>query len=287
MLGSTGYTAAQTNTRCRRTPADSLVRYLDPCHPLLRKLREETPGSYHHSLVVGSLAEAAAFRVGADPRLARVGALYHDVGKTKWPALFGENGLPSPHGGLDPIISAQYIIDHVTEGEVLAEAYGLPESIKDLIAQHHGTSLVGYFYHKAVMDGQPVSDAAFRYPGPRPQTPEAGILLLADCVEAAVRSSKPAGQKEIAIHVARLTEQRWTEGELAESGLVRADLGEIRTAFCKSLQGVYHTRVTFPAPAFQPRMTADSTRLQSTEGATKRVKERDRKSSRGLSHAVI
>ncbi|MFQ5857955.1 MAG: HDIG domain-containing metalloprotein [Anaerolineae bacterium] len=226
---------------------------LDPCHPLLRILLTKTPGTYHHSLVVGSLCEAAALRIGADARLVRVGALYHDIGKTRQPALFGENGLPSPHDHLDPLTSARYIIRHVADGVAMSQTHALPRVVQDLIAQHHGTSFVRYFWQKAMAAGESVSDALFRYPGPRPQTPAAGIVMLADIVEAALCASRPARHREIAAIVTRLIEERWAEGELSESGLVWADLREIRIAFQEVFQGVYQTRTVYPLTGSEHR----------------------------------
>ena len=237
-----------------------LVWLLDPYHPLLRILRTRTPGTYHHSLVVGSLAEAAALRIGADARLARIGALYHDIGKIRHPQFFGENGLPSPHRDLDPLDSAQYIIRHVTDGLALAKRYRLPQPVRDLIEQHHGTSLVAYFYHKAVAEGKAVSQDQFRYPGPRPQTAEAGILMLADVVEAAVRAAQPIGAGQMMAIASQVIEMRWAEGELAESGLRESDLREIRAAFQEMLQGAYHMRVSYELPANGSRVTGLPTR---------------------------
>lgn len=247
MFGSISHIASQAYRFWDAFQRTSLVWLLDPCHPLLRILRAKTPGTYHHSLVVGSLSEAAALGIGIDARLARVGALYHDIGKTKRPAFFGENGLPSPHDHLDPLTSTRYIICHVADGLAMARAHGLPLVVQDLIAQHHGTSIVRYFYHKAVAAGGAVSDALYRYPGPRPQTPTAGILMLADIVEAAVCSSRPASHSEMAAIVTRVIEERWTEGELAESQLALTDLWNIRAAFLDVLKGVYQTRVAYPA----------------------------------------
>ncbi len=254
MLGSIWNTAAHARRLWDALRGTSLVWLLDPCHPLLRILRTKAPGTYHHSLIVGSLSEAAALRVGADARLVRVGALYHDIGKTKRPALFVENGFPDSLDNLDPITSARYIIRHVADGLAMAKAHGLPEVVQDLIAQHHGTSLVGFFHQKAMAAGRPVPEALFRYPGPRPQTPEAGILMLADVVEAAVRASQPANHREMAAMVTHLTEERWASGELEESGLDWVDLRKIRAAFQKSLQGVYHTRMPYPVPSDFPAL---------------------------------
>ena len=234
----------------------SLLQWLDPCHPLLRLLQTEAPGTYFHSLIVGSLAEAAALRIGADARLVRVGALYHDVGKLRRPALFGENGLSGAYEDLDPVTNTQWIIQHVADGVAMAQAYGLPQPVQDLIAQHHGTSLVGHFYQKAVAMGQATSEGLFRYPGPRPQTAEAGVLMLADIVEAGVRAWQPRGRAEVAATVARLVEARWAEGELVESGLGRSDLRPICAAFEETLHGVYHARTPHPiAPLPRPTAT--------------------------------
>ncbi|MFQ5594586.1 MAG: HDIG domain-containing metalloprotein [Anaerolineae bacterium] len=246
MLGPIWNTASQAQKLWGVFRKSSLVWLLDPCHPLLRILRAKAPGTYHHSLVVGSLSESAALQIGADARLTRVGALYHDIGKSNRPALFGENGFSSLHDTLDPVASAQSIIRHVADGLAIARAHGLPASVQSLIAQHHGTSLVGFFYQKATAAGQSVPDSMFRYPGPRPQSPEAGILMLADIVEAAVRASQPANRGGIAGVVSRLFEERWADGQLGDSGLSLADLNLIQAAFLESLQGVYHTRVAYP-----------------------------------------
>lgn len=254
MLGSIWNAASQGHRLWNALRRTSLIWLLDPCHPLLHALRTKAPGTYHHSLIVGSLSESAALRIGADARLVRVGALYHDIGKTKRPALFGENGHPNPHDSLDPITSAQSVIDHVADGLAIAQAHGLPDVVQNLIAQHHGTSLVSFFHQKATAVGQPVSDMLFRYPGPRPQTPEAGILMLADVIEAAVRASGPTDHREMAAMVTRLTEARWAEGELAESGLHQTDLWDIRAAFQRVLQGVYHTRTAYPVRANPPSL---------------------------------
>ncbi|MFQ5855435.1 MAG: HDIG domain-containing metalloprotein [Anaerolineae bacterium] len=254
MLGSIWNTASQAYRLWDALRRTSLVWLLDPCHPLLRILRAKTLGTYHHSLAVGSLSEAATLRIGADARLVRVGALYHDIGKTRRPAFFGENGLPTPHDRLDPTTSARYIIDHVADGVAMAQAHGLPHVVQDLIAQHHGTSRVSFFYHKAMAAGQSVSDTLFRYPGPRPRTPEAGILMLADIVEAAVRASHPAGGGALAAMIRWLTDKPWAEGQLAESGLGRTDLHEIRATFLESLESIYHTRIAYPVPVDRPSL---------------------------------
>ncbi|RME44608.1 MAG: HDIG domain-containing protein [Chloroflexi bacterium] len=266
MLGPIWNTALQAQRLWDAFRKTSLVWLLDPCHPLLRKLRTKAPGTYHHSLVVGSLSESAALRIGADARLVRVGALYHDIGKTRRPAMFGENGLPTPHDRLDPLTSAQYIIRHVADGLAMARAHNLPDAVLELIAQHHGTSLVGYFHEKAKAAGQSLPESLFRYPGPRPQSPEAGIVMLADIVEAAVRATQPTQHEEIAAVVTRLVEERWTQGELAESGLTWTDLRHIKAAFQQSLQGVYHSRIAYPVREERPTMTRRQKRWAAERG---------------------
>lgn len=257
MLGPIWNTASQARRFWDAFRRTSLVWLLDPCHPLLRILRAKAPGTYHHSLVVGTLSETAALRIGADARLVRVGALYHDIGKTQHPALFEENGLPSPHDDLDPVTSARRIIRHVADGVAIARAHELPSGVRNLIAQHHGTSLMSFFYRSATAAGHSLPDGLFRYPGPRPQTPEAGILMLADVVEAGVRASQPVSLGEMAAVVTRLTGQRWAEGELAQSGLSRTDLRAIEAAFQESLQGIYHVRIPYPVPTDPPSPKGD------------------------------
>lgn len=247
MLGPIWHTASQARKLWAVFRKTSLIWLLDPYHPLLRILRTTAAGTYHHSLVVGSLCESAALRVGADARLTRVGALYHDIGKVRQPAFFGENSLASPLDSQDPVTSARCIIRHVADGIAIAQAHELPKIVQDLISQHHGTSLVSFFHRKAIAAGRSIPDTAFRYPGPRPQSAEAGILMLADVVEVAVRASQPANHGAIAAVVAQLTEERWAEGQLAESRLSLADLHLIQAAFLESLQGVYHTRKAYPA----------------------------------------
>lgn len=172
-----------------------LLELAHPTQPLLARLAREAPGTYHHSLVVGNLAEAAAEAVGADPLLTRVAVLYHDIGKVLHPELYVENqaNRVNVHDVLDPVTSARLIKEHVTEGVKLAKRARLPKPIVEIIQQHHGTTLIKYFYAKAKELGLPVEEEEFRYPGPRPQSKEAAIVMLADSVEAAVRAAAQAG----------------------------------------------------------------------------------------------
>jgi putative nucleotidyltransferase with HDIG domain len=222
-----------------------------PTHPLLRQLLLKASGTYHHSIVVSNLAERAAAAIGADALLARVGAYYHDIGKTVRPYFFSENNDEdaSPHDRLDPQTSAQIIISHVRDGVDLAQKYRLPRRLQDFILEHHGRSLVQYFYVRAIRDAGSVDDVdeeLFRYPGPRPRSRETAILALADTCEAAVRAMRPASREELATLVNRLIDERIAEGEIDESPLTYSDVQAIREVFVQVLQGVHHPRVIYP-----------------------------------------
>jgi putative nucleotidyltransferase with HDIG domain len=223
-----------------------------PTHPLLRQLLLKAPGTYHHSLMVSNLGEQAAERIDANALLVRVMAYYHDVGKMQRPYFFIENqpeGI-NVHEKLDPQISAQIIISHVKDGLDLGQKYRLPRALKDGIAQHHGTSLVKYFYFQAAeaakeKDTQ-VDPSDFLYPGPRPQTKENGILMLADVSESTVRALKPSSAEEIDEIVQKVIADKLNAGQLDECDLTVADLHQIRTAFVDILQGVHHPRIKYP-----------------------------------------
>lgn len=223
-----------------------------PTHPLMRQLLLKAPGTYHHSILVSNLAEEAAERVGADPLLARVGAYYHDIGKTLRPYFFVDNQTDGDnvHDRLDPETSAHIIVSHVKDGVDLARKYDLPECIVDFIAEHHGTTLATYFYQRAqesAPDGNPGPDPArFRYPGPKPRSKETAILMLADACEAAVRSLRPPTGEEIEAIVRKLIVERMQDGQLDDSNLTLRDLDEIQKAFTATLQGVFHPRVRYP-----------------------------------------
>lgn len=228
-----------------------LMELARPDQPVLRELQLKAPGTYHHSLVVSHMAEEAAHRIGADALLCRVGAYYHDIGKLSNPHLFIENQVDrrNPHDALDPTTSARYILAHSTEGVVRAQEAGLPGRLTDLIAQHHGTTLVRYFYARAVEQagaGPPPDDSMFRYGGPRPQSKEAGILMMADSCEAAVRAKRPEGVEQIDAVVAKVIGERLDDGELDECPLTLREVDQVRAAFCDVLKGVYHPRVEYP-----------------------------------------
>lgn len=230
------------------------IKLLDLANPnstLLRRLTIEAPGTYHHSLIVANLAETAAYEIGANPNLARVGAYYHDIGKLKYPAYFSENQVgENPHDGLDPYSSVQVIVSHVTYGLELADAYKLPKAVKDIITQHHGTTLVKYFYHKAKSknpDAQ-VEEKDFRYTFEPPQSKEAAIVMMADTVEAAVRSMMPSGKtmEEVEVFARTLVKDKLDDGQLTDSTLTLRDIDTIIKSFMRVFKGMYHERIPYP-----------------------------------------
>src|SRR6185436_11652074 len=195
-------------------------------HPLLRKLQEEAPGTFHHSVIVGNLAERAADQIGADALLVRVGCYFHDIGKTLKPAYYIENQHDgaSPYDSLDPAASAQMVTDHVKGGVDLARRHRVPERVRAFIPEHHGTRLVTYFYRKAAAADPKVDPEAFRYPGPKPQSRETAIVMLADSVEAVVRSSRDRSPDRIEALVRAVVKERVAEGQFDECSLTLGDL---------------------------------------------------------------
>jgi len=219
----------------------------DPNHPLLRQLLLRTPGTYHHSLLVGNLAERAAEVIGADPLVARVGAYYHDIGKMRNPTAFIENQTgQNPHDELDPLVSAGIVAAHIKDGLALADRYRLPARIREMIPGHHGTSVVKYFFQIAQQRGQAPDERSYRYPGPRPQSKEAGIVMLADGTEASVRSLSEKNPETIRAMVDRMIDERVADGQLDECDLTFRDVERIKNAFCELLLGVYHERIPYP-----------------------------------------
>jgi hypothetical protein len=231
----------------RITTVFELRELADPNHPLLRQLLLRTPGTYHHSLLVANLAERAAEVIGADTLTARVGAYYHDIGKMRNPLAFIENQTgKNPHDELDPLVSAQIVSAHIRDGQVLAQRYHLPEQIADMIPAHHGTLLVKYFWQLAKERGQVVDEQAFRHPGPKPRTREAGIVMLADGVEASVRSLAEKTPETIRAMVDKIVDERVADGQLDECDVTLRDIHRIKDAFCELLLGVYHERIPYP-----------------------------------------
>ncbi|HKW79317.1 MAG TPA: HDIG domain-containing protein [Candidatus Limnocylindria bacterium] len=231
----------------RITTVFELRELADPNHPLLRQLLLRTPGTYHHSLLVANLAERAAEMIGADPLVARVGAYYHDIGKMRNPSAFIENQTGgNPHDELDPLVSAGIVAAHVKDGLALAERYHLPVLIREMIPGHHGTSVVKYFFQLAQQRGQDPDAEKFRYPGPRPRSKEAAIVMLADGTEASVRSLEEKKPDTIRAMVDKIVGERLEEGQLGESDLTLRDVQLIKDAFCELLLGVYHERIPYP-----------------------------------------
>ncbi len=229
------------------TTVFELRELADPNHPLLRQLLLRTPGTYHHSLLVANLSERAAELIGADPLVARVGAYYHDIGKMRNPSAFIENQTgTNPHDELDPLVSAGIVAAHIRDGIALADRYHLPAVIRDIIPGHHGTSVVKYFFQIAQQRGQKPDESAFRYPGPRPKTREAGIVSLADGVEASVRSLAEKNPETIRAMVDKIVDERIADGQLDECDLTLRDVQRIKDAFCELLLGVYHERIPYP-----------------------------------------
>lgn len=234
------------------TSALSLVELANPNLPLLKRLLLEAPGTYHHSIIVGNLAEAAADVIGADSLLVRVGAYYHDVGKLRRPYFFIENQIAqdNPHSKLSPNLSTLIITSHVRDGVELAKSYGVPENVIDLIEQHHGTDLVRYFYQRASEkiqeDKETLEESGFHYPGPKPQTKEAAVVMLADSVEAAARAMGNPSPARLEAMVSQVIKERLESGELDEANLTLRDLDKIRTSFLKVLGGIFHHRVQYP-----------------------------------------
>ncbi|MEE9615853.1 MAG: HDIG domain-containing metalloprotein [Anaerolineae bacterium] len=230
-----------------------LVELSRPDHPLLQRLLREAPATYHHSLMVANLAEQAAERIGADAMLTRVGAYYHDVGKIARPYFFVENQVEgvNPHDRLDPRTSAEVIITHIKDGLELARRYRLPRRIRAFIPEHHGTSRASFLYSKAVQlagDAALVDESAFRYPGPKPQSKETALVMLADGCEATVRAIHPANAEEVAEIVGRVVAERVADGQLGECDLTLHDLATAREAFISALKGVFHPRIQYPEP---------------------------------------
>ena len=240
-------------------------------HPLLRELIVQAPGTYHHSYMVGTLAEESAKTVGANSLFVRIASYYHDIGKIRMPEYFIENQThgENRHDKLAPSMSALILISHVKEGVELAKQHRLPQEFIDIIQQHHGTSLISYFYHRALdqgrVEGKTIVESDYRYPGPRPQSKEAGIVMIADTIEAAARSLDEPTPARIQGLVQRLINKHFADGQFNECELTLKDLNEIAKSITKNLSSFYHQRVDYP------HLAADG-------AAKKRRKEREKQS---------
>jgi putative nucleotidyltransferase with HDIG domain len=229
----------------------TLVELSDFNHPLLKELSSKAPGTFHHSIIMGNLSEEAAHSINANRILARVGCYYHDIGKTVEPEFFIENQIDkiNKHDDLNPTTSAKIIIAHVNQGMELARKYKLPEVLIDFIPMHHGTTLVSYFYKKA-QDQENIfpegSKEEYRYPGPKPQTKETGIVMLADSIEAATRTLDDPTTEKLEKKIIEIIRTRFMEGELDECELTLRDLTKIKNSFLKILIGIHHHRIKYP-----------------------------------------
>lgn len=228
-----------------------LLELSNPNSPLLRKLLMESPGTYHHSMLVANLAEMAAEEIGANPVVTRIGAYYHDVGKTARPYFFKENqiGNENPHDKITAALSARIIISHVKDGVDLSKEYKLPKIIQDIIAEHHGTTFVKYFYiteKNNSDDPDSINEDDYKYPGPIPSTKESGIIMLADSVEAAVRSITDPTSEKIEQMVSNIVDGKIKDKQLNHCDLTFKDLDKIKKCFLKALKGIYHQRIEYP-----------------------------------------
>jgi len=233
------------------TTSLKLLELARPDHPLLQRLLLDAPGTYHHSVMVGNLAETAASRIGANPVTVRVGAYYHDIGKIKRPYFFVENqeGNENPHDKITPSLSTLIITSHMKDGVDLCRDYKLPQVIVDIVQQHHGTMLVSYFYKQATENehGECIIEDDFRYEGPRPQSKEAALIMLADACEAAVRSIGKPNANRIEATVRKLIRERLHDGQLDECNLTLKDLNIIGDVYIRVLSSMFHKRIEYPA----------------------------------------
>ncbi len=259
------------------TPS-KLMELANPNQPLLRRLLLEAPGTYHHSIIVANLSEAAAEAIGANPLLARVGSYFHDVGKLKRPLYFKENQMgENPHDHTDPYVSSAIVTAHARDGLMMAQKYRLPAEIEKIIMEHHGDTPVMYFYHKALQqaDGNAVDIKDFRYDGARPSIKESAIVMLADTIEAAVRAMPDPTPQRIEAYIEQLVRGKLEDGQLSDSPLTLRDIDKICAAFTTVLIGVFHERIEYPSvdiPAKEPPEPARLTEPE-TEPAAPLQKE--------------
>ncbi|MBP1968702.1 putative nucleotidyltransferase with HDIG domain [Virgibacillus natechei] len=225
-----------------------LLQLSNPNQPLLKKILTEAPGTYHHSVMVANLSETACEAIGANGLLARVGSYYHDIGKTVRPHYFIENQLSinNPHDVIAPRQSAEIIINHPYDGADMLKKYKLPKDIIDIAQQHHGTTLLKYFYYKEKEGNKLVKEKQYRYPGPKPQSKEAAIICICDSVEAAVRSLNEPTEEKIEEIVASIVNDRMMDGQFDDTPITLRDLKIIRLTICEALKGIFHSRIQYP-----------------------------------------
>ncbi len=246
-----------------------LVELASMNHPALRLLATEAPGTFTHSVMVGNLAQAAADAIGANGLLARVGAYYHDLGKTRAPRYFAENQAgENPHDRLKPHLSALIIKAHVKDGIKILKEFGLPDEIIDFVPQHHGTSLIAHFFHRAERErenDEEILESDFRYPGPKPQRRETALLMLADAVEAAAKALSEPNPVRLHALVKRIIAQKTEDSQFDECDLTLRELAQVEDAFVKALMGIHHVRPVYLGPATSPRQTSQANTLAADE----------------------
>ncbi|MFD1772910.1 HD family phosphohydrolase [Paenibacillus rhizophilus] len=238
-----------------------LVELSNPNHPLLRKLLTETPGTYHHSVMVGNLSEAAAEAIGADGLLCRVGSYYHDIGKTKRPFYFieNQNNMENPHDSIEPKLSKSIIIAHARDGVEMLKEYKLPKPIRDIAEQHHGTTFLHYFYHKALKQAEEkgiepdFTEDDFRYPGPKAQSKESAVIGIADSVEAAVRSLRSPTVNQVETMIEKIIKSRLDDHQFDECDLTLKELDIIARTLKETVMGIFHSRIEYPEEAKKPK----------------------------------
>ncbi|MDQ0269494.1 putative nucleotidyltransferase with HDIG domain [Cytobacillus purgationiresistens] len=228
--------------------AMKLIELSNPNHPLLRKILTEAPGTYHHSVMVANLSDSACEAIGANGLLARVGCYYHDIGKTKRPQFFIENqmNIENPHDKLPPQTSKNIIIAHAADGAEMLRKNKMPKEIVDIAEQHHGTTLLKFFYHKAKQNGLEVKEEDYRYAGPKAQTKEAAVIGIADSVEAAVRSMSHPTPEQIEDLIRKIIADRLQDGQLNECDLTLKEIEVVAHSFCETLNGIFHSRIEYP-----------------------------------------
>ncbi len=244
------------------TTAITLLELSNPNHPLLKQMLLKAPGTYYHSMMVSNLAESAAESVQADALLARVGAYYHDIGKLKRPYFFSENQLSgeNPHTKLSPNLSALIIGAHPKDGAEMGKKHRLPEMILDIALQHHGTSMISFFYQKALENNEreDVTADKFRYEGPKPQSKEAAIIMLADAVEAGVRSLSKPSSSRVETMIKRMIKDKLDDGQLDQCDLTLKEIDKISDAFVYIMSGIYHSRIEYPEKALKAELEKGS-----------------------------
>lgn len=228
-----------------------LIELSNPNHPLIKKILTETPGTYHHSVMVANLADASCEAIGANGLLARVGCYYHDIGKTVRPQFFIENqvNMKNPHDSLPPETSRDIILSHGRDGADILRKHKLPKEIVDIAAQHHGTSLLKFFYFKAREKDSELEETEFRYAGPKPQTKEIAVIAIADSIEAAVRSMKEPTSEKIKKLVDSIVEDKLKDGQFDECDLTMKELKTVKHIMCETLNGIFHSRIEYPKEA--------------------------------------